>query len=58
MSKTLFFGAAALGGMAFFTMISRYGLFPARQEPTRRAEVVAKTRAGLGRARSSRAKMN
>jgi peptide methionine sulfoxide reductase msrA/msrB len=28
MSKTLFFGAAALGGMAFFTMISRYGLFP------------------------------
>ena len=28
MSKTLFFVAAALGGMAFFTMISRYGLFP------------------------------
>ena len=27
MSKALFFGAAAIGGMAFFTLVSRYSLF-------------------------------
>ena len=70
MSKALFFGAAAIGGMAFFTLVSRYSLCRCmtetgtaggggkRRRCPPRAERATKICAGPRRARSSKAKTN
>ena len=68
MSKTMIISAAAIGGMAFFSLLTRFSLFhgvagggPGGARPAAamaRAALALLTPAGPRRARSSRAKTN